>query len=555
MTTTHWVDDSTVTNCADCNDTFSFFKRKHHCRICGNIYCNNCSQYRVPIKGQDERACKQCYKELRQKRLSNKQSTQQSANSKSVTTTNTPPSDTSANETVLYHTYSICARCVINDKRSKQWKPAIVYTSNNQVYFRLNCNVHTNSPVTLLCSNAAYWQKLNTANALNKLLNKSTIVDVEELTVKYKNNEPLMIELDLYKNGQICSHSTIERQLYNIMQQLTSYSRIVKLNVGLFTKQQLIQLSDTLQFIHKLTHKYKQLIYFVQCDYFRLVDLLSMQRSVFLHPQFYPCVQYHMCAGEEAVFVEQMQHVVQLCESYDSIQLIVSITVQSDYPDFEPVFNVIKQYKHVIRCAVLTRERSTSDLINSITNQNDTDVIDTDIYQLLQRIDTDTKHTLSPDDCVPLHLAATLSTALSTHVNLPMLNLQMAPACVLASYMLNTQHTHFTPLARLLDLYKLQEAIQPVLQQIASNGLGLTTGKQLQRAVTQCAKAGQTRAVEQLYNELYNNADILSTSQLLLIHNKMDIQNGDAVRLCQSGIQSPSVSNVDTLVPACTNYV
>jgi hypothetical protein len=39
-----WVDDKSVSSCAKCNRRFSFFLRKHHCRCCGNIFCDPCSR-------------------------------------------------------------------------------------------------------------------------------------------------------------------------------------------------------------------------------------------------------------------------------------------------------------------------------------------------------------------------------------------------------------------------------------------------------------------------------------------------------------------------------
>ena len=42
-----WVEDNTVNSCTNCKDTFSFFKRKHHCRLCGKIFCYKCSDYYI----------------------------------------------------------------------------------------------------------------------------------------------------------------------------------------------------------------------------------------------------------------------------------------------------------------------------------------------------------------------------------------------------------------------------------------------------------------------------------------------------------------------------
>ena len=42
-----WVEDKLISNCYNCNLEFSIFQRKHHCRYCGRIFCNNCSKDRI----------------------------------------------------------------------------------------------------------------------------------------------------------------------------------------------------------------------------------------------------------------------------------------------------------------------------------------------------------------------------------------------------------------------------------------------------------------------------------------------------------------------------
>ena len=38
-----WIRDEAITNCYKCKDMFTFYNRKHHCRACGRIFCNTCS--------------------------------------------------------------------------------------------------------------------------------------------------------------------------------------------------------------------------------------------------------------------------------------------------------------------------------------------------------------------------------------------------------------------------------------------------------------------------------------------------------------------------------
>jgi hypothetical protein len=40
-----WVDDTSVNNCYSCKSDFSMLFRKHHCRMCGRVFCSKCSDY------------------------------------------------------------------------------------------------------------------------------------------------------------------------------------------------------------------------------------------------------------------------------------------------------------------------------------------------------------------------------------------------------------------------------------------------------------------------------------------------------------------------------
>jgi len=57
-----WQPDDDVKKCNKCNSEFSLFKRKHHCRACGKIYCSNCTSKNTKIKnlGYDEEPVKVC---------------------------------------------------------------------------------------------------------------------------------------------------------------------------------------------------------------------------------------------------------------------------------------------------------------------------------------------------------------------------------------------------------------------------------------------------------------------------------------------------------------
>ncbi|KAA0052743.1 putative Phosphoinositide binding [Cucumis melo var. makuwa] len=59
----NWVVDAS--HCQGCSSQFTFINRKHHCRRCGGIFCNSCTQHRMVLRGQGDspvRICEPCKK-------------------------------------------------------------------------------------------------------------------------------------------------------------------------------------------------------------------------------------------------------------------------------------------------------------------------------------------------------------------------------------------------------------------------------------------------------------------------------------------------------------
>lgn len=61
-----WKDDTDVVSCTACQAGFSLTNRKHHCRNCGNIFCNDCSNKQANMTGykKPQRVCEGCFNEL-----------------------------------------------------------------------------------------------------------------------------------------------------------------------------------------------------------------------------------------------------------------------------------------------------------------------------------------------------------------------------------------------------------------------------------------------------------------------------------------------------------
>ncbi|KAM5351579.1 hypothetical protein ACJ41O_004302 [Fusarium nematophilum] len=71
----HWKPDAESTVCDDptCKRTFSYFTRRHHCRKCGNIFCDSHSTFAAPLdqdakfnpRAPPSRTCSHCFEEFK----------------------------------------------------------------------------------------------------------------------------------------------------------------------------------------------------------------------------------------------------------------------------------------------------------------------------------------------------------------------------------------------------------------------------------------------------------------------------------------------------------
>jgi len=62
-----WVPNDSVSECPHCSQPFTMFRRKHHCRKCGLIFCSNCTEFKkhLPQLGYvgEQKVCKNCFAE------------------------------------------------------------------------------------------------------------------------------------------------------------------------------------------------------------------------------------------------------------------------------------------------------------------------------------------------------------------------------------------------------------------------------------------------------------------------------------------------------------
>ena len=61
--TSHWMPDRLCKTCFYCEQPFTRLRRRHHCRLCGQVFCAQCSTHKVE---GGLRACRACYDQVKQ---------------------------------------------------------------------------------------------------------------------------------------------------------------------------------------------------------------------------------------------------------------------------------------------------------------------------------------------------------------------------------------------------------------------------------------------------------------------------------------------------------
>eukprot|EP00002_Diphylleia_rotans_P027542 TRINITY_DN5525_c0_g1_i3.p1 TRINITY_DN5525_c0_g1~~TRINITY_DN5525_c0_g1_i3.p1 ORF type:complete len:1655 (-),score=257.85 TRINITY_DN5525_c0_g1_i3:220-5184(-) len=67
----YWMQDGHCSTCYICQSTFNIFRRRHHCRLCGQIFCSSCTTFmpielkateKKPTRTRSKRVCTYCHK-------------------------------------------------------------------------------------------------------------------------------------------------------------------------------------------------------------------------------------------------------------------------------------------------------------------------------------------------------------------------------------------------------------------------------------------------------------------------------------------------------------
>lgn len=103
-----WMPDQSCRVCYDCDSHFTIFNRRHHCRICGRVFCAKCTSNFVPAPSDEPNAGREDWERIRVCNYCFKQWEQGVATVDNVTPSATPCLSPSLSVTSLVSTRSSC---------------------------------------------------------------------------------------------------------------------------------------------------------------------------------------------------------------------------------------------------------------------------------------------------------------------------------------------------------------------------------------------------------------------------------------------------------------
>ncbi|CDW54736.1 Putative FYVE finger-containing phosphoinositide kinase [Trichuris trichiura] len=120
-----WMPDSRGKVCYECREKFTTFRRKHHCRICGQIFCSRCCSLEVSGRlfgyTTDLRVCNFCHNMVRNNRLTTRTGNPNSGKSKkdlfrSVPDMGTPFSGFASDSNASYSAEALLKRDIVSKR-------------------------------------------------------------------------------------------------------------------------------------------------------------------------------------------------------------------------------------------------------------------------------------------------------------------------------------------------------------------------------------------------------------------------------------------------------
>lgn len=145
-----WVASSSVTNCTSCNEAFTIWLRKHHCRFCGHIFCFRCSSMVI----DNQRCCAFCFVQTKSIQSSPSLSPQDMFSSPKGILQRSDTMDSIASDRSTMTTFNYNNTTINSIDNGKQQPGTSMWSPNSR-------NFDANNPYNFLITNSDMSPRIN----------------------------------------------------------------------------------------------------------------------------------------------------------------------------------------------------------------------------------------------------------------------------------------------------------------------------------------------------------------------------------------------------------
>jgi hypothetical protein len=453
-------------------------------------------------------------------------------------------------------------RCFIRDKEVKLI-PAQVKLYKDKVYLNVSCDSDKHKAkdeMMMICSDVEYFIRL-----LNQAKSKKLhdIADIEELdaVLSTSKDPPLVIEVDAFEQENLVSEEEILKRLKAATKiSKDSHHHIFKINGGpLRTKSGLVSFNKLLFSLEK---KFPRGPILVELPFDRLIDVCLLEDSALVKGRLYPCVRYFLKHGEENMFVEEMNQLVQALNVFKDIQLTMVISLDMPYASLKEVFEFLVSHNKLIRCIIISPQRSLQTILSNAMNDSSEEVIssDVDLMRIFQEITKASQGKLQAKDFFPLSYIELVEPLLLKY-GYGKFKIRASPFCALMSVIVNHQpaNLNFVPLSHLVNIDGFFKDANRILEQKdpEDSAISLWQAHQIQNTLEKnMLKKQFTPSLSSFFTSRESEMERWTRSlQFVIIHNNMDLASFDLNRRCQCCDVKSSILDPNRSSSVCTGCI
>ncbi|GAM29321.1 hypothetical protein SAMD00019534_124970 [Acytostelium subglobosum LB1] len=504
-------------------------------------------------------------------------------------------------ECLLYATKTFCPRCTLVERRGLHLTDAqVVSKPDNKVYLKSLCSRHP-SQYTLYCSSLSFFNRIlsYTTDSIDKKLNQ----DIEDICQRYSQlqiqqqqqqpttqqpnnsnnnntnnaNTSLIIELNIYQNSIFLNDETI---CSNIKQFQSLYPKNRKFSLKVMAKgsNDVQTINNKVIYIASLLKGYPIL---VEVTVERLNMIGNLANSCFLLGKVYPALKYFLKQGDEELFIKDMHRLLAILGQYNGIQAVITVALERKFANLHSILELLRSKNEVIRIIILSLERPPKEIVSSLQKKmviqgnqvssstssttassltledaesTDLQINCNDPYELIQEIERATDKSISSDDFFPVNVGSALEPMLNL-MGYGMFSIRPSPFCGFATLLINTDTIHSRPINKLFNIGKFYRDLQPLLPSLEEK-IGFFNGLRLKSIIKSCH--WDNVPIPNIFDYFTDRAKaditkrVIDQTQILIIHNNMDIAALDLRRRCNCAV---STKTKDGFVSSCTGCI